>query len=143
MSSAPSPIATARAGYTLLEVLLACFLLLGVVLAMASTYSRGRAQIDLEEDRRKATAVVQAQLDAVRRDRTYDSLPSLADTTYQVDGRTYTVTHVVTLDSPGPMVATVAVQVSWNARLPGGGQLNRSLSATTMLARSLTLGGTP
>lgn len=125
-------------GLTLLEVLVAAFLLLIVMFGLMQFYVRGRTQLDYEEDRRKATAVAQARLDVLRRGFTYDLLPPLNGTTVTTtsDGRTYTIQHAVTVAAPEPQATTVTLTVSWNARV-GASTVQRSLVTTTILARGM------
>ncbi len=129
-----------RSGFSLLEVLVAAFLLMVVFFGLAHIYTRGRVQMDHEEDRRRATAVLQARLDGIRRDYTFSTLPSLNgaenDTTYDVDDWPYTVHHVVTMDTPEIGAATVELTVTW--AIPNDPQGDtRSLTATTILGRVL------
>jgi hypothetical protein len=109
-----------------------------VFFGLAQIYARGRTQLDYEEDRRKATAVAQAQLDGIRRDYRYDHLPTLAgtDTTYTVDNRQFTVSHNVTAGFPEDQATTVALTVTWSARVTSG-LVDRTLNCTTILARGL------
>jgi Tfp pilus assembly protein PilV len=129
-----------REGFSFIEVLIAAMLLLIVFFGLAQLYARGRKQIDYEEDRRSATAVAQARLDALRRDYHYNSLSSqngaANDTTYYVEGRPYTVHHLITPESPDSFAATVQVTVTWRAQTATG-TINRTLNTTTVLARGL------
>jgi type II secretory pathway pseudopilin PulG len=127
-----------RSGFSLIETMIAAILLIVVFFGLAQVYARGRRQIDYEEDRRKASAVAQARLDGIRRDFRYDDLPGLAgtDTTYAVDGRTYTVGHAVQAGVPEAQATTVTVTVAWNAAIEGG-TVARDLACTTILARGL------
>jgi prepilin-type N-terminal cleavage/methylation domain-containing protein len=125
-------------GFTLLETMIAAVLLLVVFFALAQTYTRGRTQVDYEEDRRVATEVAQMRLDGLRRDYRYDDLPALAgsDTTYVVGRRRYTVSHEVTPGSPEDQATTITITVSWVARV-GGTDVSRTFSATTVLGRGM------
>lgn len=132
-----------ESGFALLEVFVAAILLIIVFLGLAQTYWRGRRQIDYEEDRRKATAVLQARFDGIRRDYRYYDLPLLdgtrpeaTDTTYVVDGRRFTVSHSVTQGVPEAQATTLTLTVLWKARV-GSTQINRTLSATTILGRAM------
>jgi prepilin-type N-terminal cleavage/methylation domain-containing protein len=135
---APASAGTAASGFTLIEVLVAAVLLLIVFFGLAQVYTRGRRQVDLEEDRRRATAVAQARLDGIRRDFRYETLPGLdgTDTTFVVDKTSFVVSHDVTPATPEPQATTVAVTVTWNA-IVGGANVPRSLTATTLLARGM------
>lgn len=126
------------AGFTLLEVLVAAVILVLVFFGLAQVYARGRGQVDFEEDRRRATGIVQARLDGIRRDYRYDTLPGLqgVDTTYVVDSRSYRVSHEIAAGVPEGQATTVALTVTWNASV-GGSDVPRSLSATTVLGRGM------
>jgi len=126
-------------GFSIVEVVIAVLLLSLVFMGLSQTYSRGRRQINYEEDRRKATALTQGHLDGLRRDLSYDDLPSLdgTSTTYVIDNRTYVVSHVVTQGSPEVLATTVDVTTSWTAQLPGGGTTTRSIVSTTIYARGM------
>ncbi len=125
-------------GFTFMEVMVAASLLLVVFFALANVYMYGRRQTVYEEDRRRASAVAEARLEALRRDYVYDSLPGLdgTTTTSVVDGRTYTVKLAVTAESPQPSTTTVTDTVTWNATV-GTTTVPRSLTCTTILARSV------
>jgi Tfp pilus assembly protein PilV len=123
---------------TLLEVMIAAIILIIVFLGLAQFYWRGRRQIDYEEDRRKATAVVQARFDGLRRDYHFDHLSSLnnTDTTYVVDNRSFRIHHTVTANAPETNATTVRLDVTWVAKV-GGSNVNRTMQATTILGRGL------
>ena len=126
------------AGFTLLEVLVAAVILVLVFFGLAQVYARGRGQVDFEEDRRRATGIVQARLDGIRRDYRYDTLPNLhdVDTTYVVDGRSYVVSHDIAAGFPEGQATTIALTVTWNAKVAGS-NVPRSLGATTVLGRGM------
>lgn len=126
------------AGFTLIEVLVASVLLLLVFFGLAQVTMRGRGQVDLEEDRRRATAVLQARLDGLRSDYRYDTLPGLdgTDTTFAVGNGSFRVSHDVTPGTPEGQATTIALTVTWNARI-NGALVARSVSATTMLGRGM------
>ena len=127
-----------RRGITLVEVMIAAFLLLVTFLGLATTYSRGRVQIDLEEDRRKATCVAQARFDGIRRDLVYEDLADLDSTvsTFVVDGINYQVSHSVASATPESLATTIVLTVNWNAIIDGN-PVPRAVVSTTILARSL------
>jgi len=128
----------ADAGFTLFETLIAAVLLLIVFFGLAQIYARGRRQLGYEEDRRKATQVVQGRIDGIRRDLRYDDLPSLdgTDTTLVVDGRSYTLSHTVTAGTPEDQATTLGITASWIARVAGS-DVTRTLSSTTILGRGM------
>src|SRR5436190_1723108 len=53
-------------GVTLLETLIAAFILLFVLLSMISSYTLGRRDIDQEEIKRRATALAMDRLETVK-----------------------------------------------------------------------------
>lgn len=126
------------AGFSLLEVLVAATLLMVVFFGLAQTHARARRQLDYEEDRRKASAVAQSRLDGLRRDYRYDDLVALdgVDTTYVVDDRSYRVALDVAVGTPESEATTLTATVAWTAKITGG-EVDRSLSAVTILARGL------
>lgn len=100
--------------------MVASLLLLIVLFGLAQFYTRGRTQVDYEEYRRKATAVSQTRMDALRRDFRYEDLPALdeTDTTYVVDGRNYRVLHDVRSPiPPGSQSTEVILNVIWTTRV--------------------------
>jgi Tfp pilus assembly protein PilV len=136
------------AGFSLLEVMVAATLILVIFYGVGRFYVGGRRQLDYEEDRRKATAVIQARLDGIRRDYTFETLPSLDGTskTYTVRdslyAKTYILSHSVShwWDSHPTANATQAdtltLTATWTAKV-GNGTVNRSASTTTVLARGM------
>jgi prepilin-type N-terminal cleavage/methylation domain-containing protein len=134
--------ARGRDGFTLIEVMVAAFLLLIVLLGVTQLYVRSRTHLDYEEDRRKATAVAELRLDALRRDFRYDDLAGLdgSDTTYVSDGRNYTISHAIrpyegALDD-SIQATLVKLTVSWNAMVQGTA-VPESLVCTTTLGRGM------
>lgn len=125
-------------GFSLIEVMVAAFLLLIVFYGISQYYVRGRTQVDYEENRRKATAVAQARLDGIRRDYRYDDLAALngVDTTFVVENKNFRVRHVVTADAPEAQATTIAITVNWSEKVSGS-IVNRSVQATTFLARGM------
>jgi len=133
-------IATGAEGFSLMEVMVSAFLLLIVFFGLAQVYARGRTQLNFEEDRRKATAVLQARVDGIRRDYAYDDLSLLAgtDTTYVVENHNFVVSHAVSDADPEAQATTVTLQVSWIARTPGGA-VTRTEDCSTILGRGMPL----
>lgn len=138
MKSAAGRRRSCAEGVSLLEVMVAAFLLLVVLFGVAQVFLRGRVQIDYEEDRRKATAVAQARLDGIRRGLRYDDLPDLdgVDTTYIVDGRSFRVSHEIEPATPEDAATTVTLTVHWNAKVAGA-NVARSDTTTSILARGM------
>ena len=128
----------ASGGFSLIETLIAAFLLLIVFFLLAQAYSRGRVQLNYEEDRRRATEVLQARLDGIRRDVRYDDLVALAgtDTTYVVDNRAYTVSHQLQAGTPEAQSTTLTLTVTWNAEVDGAA-VPRTHTCPTILARGM------
>jgi len=120
-------------GFTLLEVMIAALILIIVMYGVAQFYTRGRRQIDYEEERRKATAAAQFRLDELKTF-SYQLLPSYdgTDTTMVVDGRTYTVGLDVTPEDPNDHATTVVAEVEWDLGLTGD---TRTLEVTTIIGR--------
>ena len=131
-------------GFTFLEVLIAAFLLVIVMFGLMQYYVQGRKHMDFEESRRKATAVMQERLDQLRR-RPYDSLPAYdgTDTTITVDGRTFTLSHRVVPDFPGPNATTLRVAARWTEMVnyDPSNTFTRSDTMTTMVGRAFPLSG--
>ena len=125
-------------GFSLIETLIAAFLLLIVFFLLAQAYSRGRVQLNYEEDRRRATEVLQARLDGIRRDFRYDDLGALAgaDTIYVVDNLAYAVSHQVLPGTPEAQATTLTLTVTWNAEVDGA-VVPRTHTCTTILARGM------
>jgi Tfp pilus assembly protein PilV len=125
-------------GMTLVEVMVAAFLLIIVFFGLAQFYHRGRRQLDFEEDRRKATAVGEMRLDGLRRDFHYDALPgeNNTDTTFVVDGDNFTVHHTITPGVPETNATTVTLDINWIARL-NGTNVPRTMHVTTLLGRGM------
>jgi type II secretory pathway pseudopilin PulG len=125
-------------GITMIEILIAAFLIIIVFFGLTQYYTRGRTHLNYEEDRRKATAVAEDRIDGIRRDFRYDDLSGLdgSDTTYVVDDRSYTVSHVVTPNDPEDQATTLDLTVAWTAKV-GGSDVSRSLNVTTILGRGM------
>lgn len=125
-------------GIALLEVMIAAVILLIVFFGLAQFYTRGRMQIDYEEDRRRATAVLQARLDGIRSDFRYDDLATLSgqDTTYTIENKAYRVHHEITSGAPEAQASTLDLTVTWTARA-GTSVVNRSMVTTTFLGRGM------
>ena len=128
-------------GFSLIEVLVAAFLLLIVFYGISHYYVRGRTQIDYEENRRKATAIAEARLDGIRRDYRFDDLLALngRDTTYVVENKSFTVSHVVgTLryTEETDYADSVRVIVNWTETVDGN-DVPRMVQATTIMARGM------
>ncbi len=136
----------------MIEVLVASILLIVVMYGLAQYFTRGRTQVDYEEDRRKATAVAQDRLEQARR-WSFDYIQSRAagngssanDTTYAVDGRSYTVslwvTEADTVAAGNPVndfLTRVRATVKWTFPVDynQSNLATRTLDATTLIGRS-------
>jgi type II secretory pathway pseudopilin PulG len=131
-----------QAGFSLLEVLIAAFLLLIVFFGVAHYYVGGRRQIDFEENRRKAGAVLQNRLDGIRREYTYDGLHYLngRDTTFTVENKDYVVSHAVQVGYPDVsyQATKLILRVRWQERV-GSGTVTRADTVATVLARGMAI----
>ncbi len=132
------PGTTGREGFTLLETVVAAVLVLIIFFGIAAVQVRARTQMNLEQHRRMATGLLQAHVDGLRRTTAFDDLPGLdgAESTYDVDGVTYTVTQSIAIDAPEEHAATVDVTLSWTESV-GGAPVPRTLQCSTIIARSL------
>lgn len=116
-------------GVTLLEVVIASFLVAVVTLGMAEFFARGRGAFDQEERKRVATLLAQEALESAVAT-PYDLIAGSAS------GRTianvsYTIAVTVQNNAPEPNMKTVRSAVTWQAR-PG---VTRSVSLLTMVYR--------
>jgi len=129
-----------RQGFTLVEVMVATFLLVVVFAGLTAIYTRGRTQMDYEEDRRKATAVLQDRFDTIRpqyRFTTLETLNGSPPVLYMVDNKRFTVGHLVVVGEPETQAATITLTVAWDARLESGISAARTMTCTTILGRAL------
>jgi Tfp pilus assembly protein PilV len=137
-----------ESGLTLLETLIAAFIFLFVMLSMIKSYDLGRRDIDQEEIKRKALAVGMDRLEHVRSryanevhkgGSAWDRIDEpYIDTTYVVDGKTFTLVSTV-VDSSNIGRKTVSVDVSWTAKRHDNSSVTRSVRATTDIALALPL----
>jgi Tfp pilus assembly protein PilV len=144
-----------ESGLTLLETLIAAFILLFIVLSMVSAYNFGRLNLDREEVKRKATALAMDRLDTIKsryaREVNDNNVlawsnisPGVIDTTYTVDGTTFTLTSAVTTeianDPPASRWKKIVATVSWTARKNDNTAVTRNIAAATTVCR--IVGGT-
>lgn len=131
--------APGRDGFTILETMVAAIILLLLFFGLARIHAGGRVQSRMEDHRRQASAVLQTHLETIRRDTTYDNLPSLDgdETDYTVDGVTYTISNDITPGTPEAQATTIEVEVSWPEPV-GASTITRTLTCATILARGLT-----
>jgi type II secretory pathway pseudopilin PulG len=137
-------------GVTLLETLVAALILLFVLLSMVSGYALGRINLDREEVKRRAIGVAQDRLEEIRA-RSMSSVhgwdwvvQARIDTTYFVDGTTFTLTSAVQDSAPGlhsgAIRSIVSVDVGWTVYKKGGGTALRSVRSQTVMTRDTTPG---
>jgi len=125
-------------GLTLLETLIAAFILLFVMLSMITGYTLGRVNLDREEVKRKAVGLAQDRLEQVKARFPWSDLTAakIDTSNYVVDGTRFDLTSAVT-DS-GLVRKNIVVTVSWTARRNNGTTLTRSIQAATTVARDVT-----
>jgi Tfp pilus assembly protein PilV len=101
-------------GVSLLETLLATFLLTILAVEVAGFFARGRAAILEEGKKRDAVELAQGILERFE----VTPLQAIADDTSSVtvDGHSYLVTSRVTTDLPEPGMKNVEVIVDWTTR---------------------------
>ena len=109
----------------------------GGIISLSSTENFTYAITSASAD----AAVSEARLDGIRRDFTFDSLPTLDSTTTDVvvDNRTYSISHAVAAGTPEEEATTITLTVHWNARTDEG-FVERSAECTTILARGMPWG---
>jgi hypothetical protein len=110
---------------------------------MISSYSLGRRNIDREEVKRKATAIAQDRIEQVKSRYAHDPLTpgwlniikAKVDTTYIVDGTTFTVSSTVVEEPVYKRRKTVSLDVSWTAKKNNNTPVVRKIRATTDITR--------
>ncbi|MBU1073859.1 prepilin-type N-terminal cleavage/methylation domain-containing protein, partial [bacterium] len=109
-------------GFTLIEVMVASFMLLLVFFGLAQFHARGHRQLVGEDHWRQASGVARSRLERVRRYNRYDDLVNIAaaDTTYVLGGLDYVVSHAVATGTPELQSSTITVTVTWNENLEQG-----------------------
>lgn len=112
--------ADTRAGFTLIEVLIAITILAGVVLTMAMNTTVSARSVASSGTRSRAQAIIDQQIARARTWPTYSTLSQLALTRYNTGQGDLTPTTVITIDSAaGKSITFVAVTVTGpTARLP-------------------------
>jgi len=139
---------TDQRGLSLLEVMIAALILLFVLLSMVSGYMLGRVNLDREEVKRRAIGLAQDRLETIRA----RSIASLAawdlvvkariDTTYTLDGTTFTLTSTVDDSLPNtqftkPVRKIVTVDVGWTV-VKRVGTAARSIRSSTVMSKDIT-----
>jgi prepilin-type N-terminal cleavage/methylation domain-containing protein len=127
-----------ESGFTLIEVMIAAFLLLVAFAGLSQVYTLGRGQLDLEEERRNASAVLQARLETIRNGVVYENLEDLEGSieSFTVDGKEYQVSHSVLAGDLETSATTLTLTVQWDA-LVHGNQVARTLNCTSIIGRKI------
>ena len=136
--SRPARLGRHAGGFTLIEVMVASFMLLLVFFGLAQFHARGHKQLVVEDHWRKASGVARSRLERVRRYNRYDDLANIAaaDTTYVLDGLNYVVSHTVMTGTPELESSEITVTVTWNENMEQG-TVARLLTCSTIISRSL------
>jgi Tfp pilus assembly protein PilV len=109
-----------ESGITLLEVLVAGFILVFVMLAMVRYYQSGRVFFDREEWKRKAIAITQQRFEDVRRFYRFTEVTKDAvDTTITVDNITYTMESTVEDATPIVNNKRITITTKWKTQATG------------------------
>lgn len=132
-------------GFSLLEVIVATFILGILATAIITTGVRSRRQIDYDEVRRGAIAVAEERLETVRGSFAFDDIvPSNIDTTVVLDGTSFTLSSVVedgivpgSADSLDDYMKTVTDTVSW-VETRAGANVTRRVTMSTAVFRDIT-----
>ena len=116
-----------RAGVSLLEIVIASFLVGVVSLGMVEFFARGRGAFDQEERKRVATLLAQDALEKARG--TDYALIAPSSQTRTIANVAYTIAVTVQSDSPEVNIKTVRSVVTWRATPTA----MRSVSLLTMV----------
>lgn len=131
------PEGNSKAGFSVLETLIAAFILIVLGTAIVTTGLKSRSQIDHEEVRRRAVLLAQERLETVRASFDYvDVIPAEIDTTIVLDGTTYTLRSAVKDSVPTDDSKSVADTVRWTAT-GGGKTITRRVVMHTVIFRGL------
>lgn len=128
-------------GFSLLETLVAAFILVVLGTTIVTTGLKSRTQIDYEEVRRRAIAIAQERLEKVRASFDYDDITKAEiDTVIALDGTTFTlrsgVRNGVAADSTIDDAKSVVDTVSWVAT-GGGNTVTRRVVMNTIVFRGI------
>lgn len=102
-------------GFTLLEVLLATFILVFGVAATAALLLATNTQGTVSRRATEAAALAQKELEVLR-DMSYDDIASASPTTLVVGSKTYSLERVVTVNDPAPNMKRIRVTLTWVIR---------------------------
>jgi type II secretory pathway pseudopilin PulG len=134
----------ASGGFSLLETLIAAFILVILGTAIVTTGLKSRTQIDYEEVRRRAILIAQERLETVRASFDYDDVVTAKiDTAIVLEGTTFTLRSAVkdTIPAIGGVAETddakaVTDTVRWVAT-GGGKSVTRRVVMSTIVFRGL------
>jgi Tfp pilus assembly protein PilV len=120
----------ASGGFTVLEVLIAAFILVFAVASTASLFLAAMTQGTVGKRASDAAALAQRELEAIR-DLPFDAVGRTANcppppcvpagttvNTQTVGAHAYTVERVVTVDDPAPNMTRIRITVTWDIRGP-------------------------
>jgi len=125
----PVPVSCSSRGFTVIEVIIAAFLLAAGLVATAQLVVMATGQVSLSRQQSDGARVA-AQTIEQYRDVYFYTLATGTYTSSQLVGTTtYTVTTVVTADTPQVGLKTVAVTVTWS-----GGSGGKSYATSTILS---------
>ena len=100
-------------GFTILEVLVATFILVFVIQATAALMLAAMTKATVSRRATEAAALAQRELEMCR-DMPYDEIMSEPATTQTVGSNTYTLERVVTTGDPAPNMKRIQVTVTWS-----------------------------
>lgn len=122
----------ARRGFSLVEIIVALTLLVGVVLAMAMSSTTTSHSVSDAGARSRANAMADQQISLARVWSSYNTLSDLANGSYNVEREGLTPTTTVVVDSTnGVRTTTVTVRVAGEA---GSGLLQPVVRRITIAA---------
>jgi len=125
----PVPVSCSSRGFTVIDVIIAAFLLAAGLVATAQLVVMATGQVSLSRQQSDGARVA-AQTIEQYRDVYFYTLGAGTYTSSQLVGATiYTVTTVVTADTPQVGLKTVAVTVTWS-----GGSGGKSYATSTILS---------
>ena len=104
-------------GFTLLEVIIASFLLVFVVASTGALLLAATTQGTVSLRATEAAALAQQELEVLR-DMAYDDVTSAPPVTRRVRTRDYVLQRAVTANDPAPNMKRIRITVSWTARGP-------------------------
>ncbi|MGQ0550070.1 MAG: type IV pilus modification PilV family protein [Armatimonadota bacterium] len=104
-----------RNGFTLLEVLLATFIMVFAIASTAALLMATSTQGTVSRRATEAAALAQKELEVLR-DMRFDDIASAAPTTLVVGSNSYTLERVVTANDPAPNMKRIRVTLTWVIR---------------------------